>query len=85
MASKLRMLKLLLETQGFPEIANRCPPSRETGLPLGQVRPPLIQVPMLRRSLKVIMVEPDGPDISHPVRINHVKQTPRTAATHPAS
>jgi len=49
------------------------------------VRPLLTQVPMLRRSLKVIMDVRDGGDTPHPVKINHVKQTLRVAAKHPAS
>ena len=85
MAAKIRMLKLLQEIRGFAEIVNRCPPPRSTGLLLAQMRPHVIQAVMPRRSLRVTLTERDRADIPHPVKINHVKQTPPPPATLPAS
>jgi hypothetical protein len=85
MAAKIRMLKLLQEIRGFAEIVNRCPPPRSTGLLLAQMRPHVIQAAMPRRSLRVTMIGRDSAEIPHPVKINHVKQTPPPAATLPAS
>ena len=85
MAAKVRMFKLLQEIRGFAEIVNRRPPPRSPGLLVAQMRPQVIQAVLPRRSLSVTMVQPDNSDIPHPVKINHVKQTPAPAATPPAS
>jgi hypothetical protein len=85
MAAKVRMLKLLQEIRGFAEIVNRCPPPRSPGVFVAQMRPHLIQAAMPRRSLRVTMVERDSTHIPHPVKINHVKQTPPPVATLPVS
>ncbi len=84
MAAKVRMLKLLQEIRGFAEITNRCPPPRSTGLLLAQMRPHVIQAVIPRRNLRVTMVERDSAHLSHPVKINHVKQASLPAATLPA-
>jgi len=85
MAAKVRMLKLLHEIRGFAEIVNRRPPPRSPAVLLAQMRPTVIQAVLPRRSLIVTMVEADSFNIPHPVKINHVKQTPAPAATLPAS
>ena len=84
MAAKVRMFKLLQEIRGFAEIVNRCPPPRSTGLLLAQMRPQVIHAVLPRRSLRVTMVEQDHASIPHPVKINHMKQTPLPGATLPA-
>lgn len=80
MATKLRMLKLLQELRGFAEIVNRRPPPRSAALWLAQVRPHVVQAVLPRRSLRVTMVELSSTDIPHPVKINHLKQTPAPTA-----
>jgi hypothetical protein len=84
MAAKIRMLKLLQEIRGFADMANRRPPPRSPGLVLMQIRSHVIQATLPRRKLSVQMDVQDGPDISHPVKINHVKQNPAPGATLPA-
>ena len=79
------MLKLLQEIRGFAEIASRRPPRRSPGVVLTQMRPHIIQAALPRRKLNVQMDEPDRPDIPHPVKINHVKQSPDPRATIPVS
>ena len=49
-----------------------------------QSRLRVIQATPPKRRLNVAMDEQDGPNISHPVKINHVKQNPVPAATLPA-
>jgi hypothetical protein len=85
MAAKLRMLKLLQEIRGFAEIVNRCPPPRSSAVLAAQMRPHVFQTVVPRRSLTVTMVERASADISHPVKINHVKQTTPPVATLPVS
>ncbi len=84
MASKIRMLKLLQEIRGFAEIAKRRPAPRLPGLVLMQMRSHIVQATLPKRKLSVQMDVQDHPEISHPVRINHVKRTPAPGATLPA-
>lgn len=85
MAAKVRMLKLLHEIRGYAEIVNRCPPPRSPAVLVAQMRPTVLQPILPRRTLSVTMVEADSSNIPHPVKINHVKQTPAPAATLPVS
>jgi hypothetical protein len=79
------MLKLLQEIRGFAEIAKRRPAPRLPGLVHMQMRSHVIQATLPKRRLSVRMDVQDRPDISHPVKINHVKQAPAPAATLPAA
>jgi hypothetical protein len=84
MATKIRMLKLLQEIRGFAEIAKRRPPPRSPGLVLSQMRSHVIQATLPKRRLSVQMDMHDLSGISHPVKINHVKQARAPRATLPA-
>jgi hypothetical protein len=74
MATRMNMLKLLLETRSLADLTNRRPLARQPGLLTLQLRPsgprrgPFVKN---RRTLRVDMQDP--PDIPHPVKINHVK------------
>lgn len=83
MAAKLKMLKLLQEIRGFAEIINRCPPPRSPELLFTQMRSHVIQAVLPRRRLDIATDAQEHPDIPHPVKINHVKQSPSAAATPP--
>jgi hypothetical protein len=84
MAAKIRMLKLLQEIRGFAEIAKRRPSPRSPALMLMQMRSHVIQAALPKRKLSVQMDVHDLSGISHPVKINHVKQAPAPRATLPA-
>ena len=78
------MLKLLQEIRGFAEIAKRCPAPRLPGLVLLQMRSHVVQATLPKRKLKVQMDAQARLDISHPVRINHVKRAPAPGTALPA-
>ena len=81
MASKIRIMKLLQEIRGFAEIAKRCPTPRLPGLVLMQMHSHVVHATLPKRRLSVQMDVKDQLDISHPVRINHVKRAPATGET----
>ena len=81
MATKMNTTKLLQEIRGFAEIAKRRPPPRSHGLVLMQMRSHVIQATLPKRRLSVQVDVQDRLDISHPVRINHVKRAPAPGAT----
>ena len=83
MASKIRMLKLLQEIRGFAEMAKRLPAPRLPGLVSMQMRSHVVRATLPKRRLSIQMDVQDHLDISHPVRINHVKRTPAPGATLP--
>ena len=85
MAAKIKMLTLLQEFRGFDQIVNRSPVSRSPGLFLAQFRSERIQVPLRKRILSITINEPNQIDIPLQVRIQHVKQTPRSADMVPAA
>jgi len=75
MAAKVRIMKLLQEIRGFAEITQRRPQPRKPGLFLIQLRSHVTHATAGRR--KTIAVEVlDRPDIPHPVKITHLRQTP---------
>ena len=84
MAAKIRMLKLLQEIRGFAEIAKRRPSPRSPGLMLMQMRSQVIQATLPKRKLSVHMDLQDRLNASHPVKINHVRQSPAPETTLPA-
>jgi hypothetical protein len=84
MAAKIKMLKLLQEIRGFADLTNRRPQPRAPGLVLTQMRSHVIQATLPRRRLSVSTDKRDCPDISRPVKINHLKPGSDTTASVPA-
>ena len=84
MAAKIKMLKLLQEIRGFADVTNRRPQPRSPGLVLTQMRSHVIQATLPRRRLSVSTDKRDCPDISRPVKINHLKPSSDPAARVPA-
>ena len=84
MAAKIKMLKLLQEIRGFADLTNRRPQPRSPGLVLTQMRSHVIQATLPRRRLSVSTDKREHPNISHPVKINHLKPGSDTAASVPA-
>src|SRR5205085_6947002 len=72
MATKVRLLKMLQEMRGLAQITQRHPPPRLPGLFLLQLRSHLTQTTVTRTKRVIPIVVEDRPDISHPVKINHV-------------
>lgn len=79
MAAKVNMLKLLQEIRGFAVIANRQPSPRLPGLLLAQIRLAGARDSLRRRRLNITIDQRNSPDLPHPVRIHHVKQSPDLA------
>jgi hypothetical protein len=72
MATKVRLLKMFQEMRGLAQITQRHPTPRLPGLFLLQLRSHLAHT-TATRAKRVIPVEvQERPDISHPVKINHV-------------
>jgi hypothetical protein len=84
MAAKIKMLKLLQEIRGFADVTNRRPQPRSPGLVLTQMRSHVIQATLPRRRLSISTDKREHPNISHPVKINHLKPGSDTAASVPA-
>jgi hypothetical protein len=80
MAAKIKMLKLLQEIRGFADVTNRRPQPRSPGLLVTQMRSHVIQATLPRRRLSVSADQQDHPDISHPVKINHLGRDPDAGA-----
>jgi len=81
MATRMNMLKLLLETRGLADLTNRRPVGRQPGLLTLRLRssgPRRGLAAKNKRTLRVDMQDP--PDIPHPVRINHLKHPPAPAS-----
>ena len=76
MAAKVNMLKLLQEIRGFAEVANRRPPPRFPGVSLMQMRALGAHNGLRRRKLSVTIDKQNSPDVPHPVKIHHVRQSP---------
>jgi len=76
MATRINMMKLLLEVRGFADFAHRRMPSRPLGPLLLQFRPPGSRFARgLRRwTLRVSIQDP--PEIPTPVPIKHLGKTP---------
>jgi hypothetical protein len=85
MAAKIKMLTLLQEIRGFADIANRQPHPRSPALVLMQMRSRIIQAPLVRRKLSIILTEPDHLEIPHQVKINYVKPSPAAASVRSAA
>jgi len=85
MAAKIKMLKLLQEIRGFADVTNRRPQPRSPGLVATQMRSHVIQATLPRRKLSVSTDKRDHPDISRPVKINHVSQDTDAGANLSAS
>jgi hypothetical protein len=81
MAAKVKMLKLLNEMRGFPQVSNRCPQSRIPSQVLAQFKSPVIQAPPPRRRLSIATDQQDQVGIPHPVKINHVRADSDPAAS----
>ncbi len=84
MADKVKMLTLLDEIRGFAQITNRRPPARSPGLFVAQMRSQASHEILRRRKLSITVDNPSHADIPHPVKINHVRQTPERAILGPA-
>ena len=72
MATRIRMMKLLQETQGLAEVTNRRPPTRSTAALVLQIRQPLFRRPKDKQKRIIRIVIQDPPDIPHPVKIRHL-------------
>ncbi len=74
MATKVNMLKLLLESRGLSQVTTRRPIPRVPSIAL--LNMPAPANPTARRRRKVITISmQDMPDIPHPVKITHLKCT----------
>jgi hypothetical protein len=81
MATKVKILKMLQEMKGLAEITNRRPPPRLPGLFLVQMRSHLVQTTGARRKRTIAIDVQELPEISHPVKINHVQANASPAAS----
>jgi len=79
------MLKLLQEIRGFAHVTNRRPPTKSPALVLTQLRSHVLQATLPKRRLNVRMDVEAEHTIPHPVKINHIKQTPPPVTRLPAA
>jgi hypothetical protein len=75
MATKIRMMKLLQEIRGLAQITNRRPQPKAAGLFLMQLRAHVAHATYQRRKVIIPIDLKEPPDIPHPVKIRHVKES----------
>jgi hypothetical protein len=73
MATKVKMMKLLQEIRGLADITQRRGQPRQPGLFLIQLRSHVHYTTQPKRKRIIAVDVLDRPDISHPVKINHVR------------
>ena len=72
MAKKMNALKIMLETRGQTEVANRLPSKVSPALYLMQLRLPKLKISPLKKRVPVIVDAETRAQIEHPVKIRHV-------------
>ena len=82
MAAKIKIMKMLQEMHGMAEVTNRCPPPRQPGLFLIQLRSHVYQAGQPKRKQTIAVDGLEGIDIPHPVKIRHIYEPlfPETGA-----
>ena len=84
MATRIKILKLMQEIHGFARITHRRPQPRPPGLFLMQLRshgtPPVLP----KRKLHIAIQMQELPDLPHPVKITHLKESSMRVVVIPA-
>jgi hypothetical protein len=76
MATRINILKLMQEIHGFARITHRRPQPRPPGLFLMEIRAHGSSGALPKRKLNIEVYAPEPSDLPHPVKINHIKESP---------
>jgi hypothetical protein len=76
MATRMNIMKLLQETRGLAQVTNRCPAPRSPATLALQIRPPALRGLRAPQKQVIRIAMQDPPDIPHPVKIWHLKESP---------
>jgi hypothetical protein len=72
MATRIKLMKLLQEMQGFADMSSRRPQTRRPGLFLLQMRSHIHRTTLSSRKRTLTVEMQDRPDIPNPVKIVHL-------------
>ena len=85
MATRMNILKLMQEIHGFARITHRRPQPRPPGLFLMQIRANGLPTALPKRKLNIVIQMQEPADIPHPVKINHLNESPIPVVFVPAN
>jgi hypothetical protein len=76
MATRINILKLMQEIHGFARVTHRRPQPRPPGLFLMQIRAHGLPTTLPKRKLNIAVQMQEPSDLPHPVKINHLNESP---------